>query len=63
LLLFEEKNIEYKEIYSNNGNIISKLIQLIYLLDLSTIYLATIEKIDPSPVNSIDYIKRKLNDN
>ncbi len=58
---FKENDIEYKEIFSGEGDILTKLIQLIYLLDLSTIYLATIKRIDPSPVNSIDYIKRKLN--
>lgn len=58
---FKENDIEYKEIFSGEGDILTKLIQLVYLLDLSTIYLATIKRIDPSPVNSIDYIKRKLN--
>ena len=51
----EELNI------SNNGNILTKLIELIYILALATIYVAIIKKIDPSPVNSIDYVKRKLN--
>jgi glucose/mannose-6-phosphate isomerase len=60
---FKENNIEYKEIFTVKGDILTKLIQLIYLLDLSTIYLSTIEKIDPSPVNSIDYVKRKLGNN
>lgn len=60
---FEEENIEYKEIYSNNGSIISKLINLIYLLDYSTIFKSVIMKIDPSPVEPIDFIKNKLNSN
>ena len=58
---FKENQIQYIEIISNNGNILTKLIELIYILDLATIYLAIIKKIDPSPVNSIDYVKRKLN--
>jgi len=58
---FKENKIEYREIHSISGNILSKLICLIYLLDYSTIYLAVQSKIDPSPVNSIDYIKKKLN--
>jgi len=33
---------------------------LIYILDYASIYLAIINKIDPTPVNSIDYIKKKL---
>lgn len=57
---FEQKNIDYKEIHSVEGNILSKLITLIYLLDYSTIYLATLFRVDPSPVGSIDFIKERL---
>jgi glucose/mannose-6-phosphate isomerase len=58
---FLKKNkINYEEIVSTNGNIITKLINLIYLLDYISIYKAIISKIDPTPVKSIDYIKNKL---
>ena len=57
---FELNKIDYREIHSVKGSIISKLINLIYLLDYSTIYLAALSKIDPSPTKSIDYIKNKL---
>jgi glucose/mannose-6-phosphate isomerase len=58
---FQEKNIEYREIISAEGNILSKLINLIYLLDYASIYKAVLDQIDPSPVKSIDFIKSKLN--
>ena len=57
---FGTRNIEYFEIYSKEGNILSKLVNLIYILDFASIYLAVIKKIDPSPVEPIDYIKKKL---
>ena len=57
---FKIKNIDYVEIFSVDGNIISKLVCLIYLLDYTSIYLAILSKIDPSPVNAIDFIKEKL---
>jgi glucose/mannose-6-phosphate isomerase len=57
---FIEKKIKYEEIISVEGNILSKLITLIYLLDYATIYKAVIEKIDPSPVNSIEFIKKNI---
>ena len=57
---FKSKNIEYAEVFSVDGNIISKLVCLIYLLDYTSIYLAILSKIDPSPVDAIDFIKRKL---
>jgi len=55
----EQNNIEYREIISENGSILSKIISLIYLLDYSTIYKAIIDGIDPSPVKSIDYVKNR----
>ena len=59
---FEINDINYHEVYSVKGSILSKLINLIYLLDYSTIYLAVKNKIDPSPVKSIDFIKSNLSD-
>jgi glucose/mannose-6-phosphate isomerase len=57
---FNENEIEFKKITSIEGDIISKLVNLIYILDYSSIYLAVINKIDPTPVHSIDYIKKRL---
>ena len=57
---FEENNIGYKEIFSIDGGILSKIMCLIYLLDYSTIYYAIQHCTDPSPVKSIDFIKGKL---
>lgn len=57
---FHANNIECREVISVKGNILSKLINLIYLLDFSTIYLAALSKIDPSPIESIDFIKKRL---
>lgn len=57
---FKSKNIKYKEIMSQNGNILTKIICLIYLLDYSSIYLAVKLGIDPTPVDAIDYIKKNI---
>lgn len=57
---FEDKNIDYKEIFSVEGSIISKIINLIYFFDYTSIYLAYLRGINPTPVNSIDFIKSKL---
>ena len=58
--LFSEKGIQYKEIFSQQGNILEKLVGLIYLLDYTSIYNAIISKTDPSPIKSIDFIKKRL---
>ena len=57
---FQEKQIDCKEIFSVDGNILTKLVCLIYSLDMTSIYNAVISKIDPSPVNSIDFVKKRL---
>ena len=57
---FRSKNIEYAEVFSVDGNIISKLVCLIYLLDYTSIYFAVLSKIDPSPVDAIDFIKKRM---
>jgi len=57
---FEINKIEFKEIFSVEGSILTKLVNLVYLLDYSSIYLAVRKGIDPSPVNSIDFVKSKL---
>jgi len=57
---FDTKNIDYWEINSVNGNILSKLVDLIYLLDYASIYRAILSRIDPTPISSIDFIKNEI---
>jgi len=57
---FRQNKIEYKEIHSVNGNILSKTVNLVYLSDYTSIYRAIMSKIDPTPVKSIDFIKSKF---
>ena len=57
---FIDKKIECFEIESINGNILSKIVNLVYLLDYSSIYHAVLNHIDPSPVNAIDFVKTRL---
>jgi len=56
----QQNKIEYREVKSVNGNIISKINNLIYLLDYSTIYKAVLDGVDPNPVKSIEYVKKRL---
>jgi glucose/mannose-6-phosphate isomerase len=57
---FELGGIEYRVVNSLKGSILSKITNLIYLLDYSSIYSAVLNKRDPSPVKSIDFIKSRL---
>jgi glucose/mannose-6-phosphate isomerase len=57
---FTKNNIDYKEIISEKGSILTKLVCLIYLFDYASIYYAILGGIDPTPVRSIDFIKARL---
>jgi glucose/mannose-6-phosphate isomerase len=57
---FELNKIQYREVHSSNGSILTKLVNLIYLLDYSSIYLAVLSKTDPTPVKPIDFIKSRI---
>ena len=57
---FVKNKIEYKEVHSVKGSILSKIVNLVYLLDYTSIYCAAISKIDPTPIKSIDFIKSKI---
>ena len=57
---FEREGIDFNEIFSVSGNILSKLINLIYLFDYTSIYKAVSSGIDPTPVKAIDFVKERL---
>jgi glucose/mannose-6-phosphate isomerase len=57
---FAENNINFKEIHSTSGNILTKIISLVYLFDYTSIYKAILSKTDPTPVSSIAYIKDRI---
>ena len=57
---FKQNNIDYKGVFSVKGSILSKLMNLIYFLDYTTIYRAILSGLDPSPIKSIDFVKSKL---
>ena len=57
---FRDRKIEFFEIKSVDGNILSKIVNLVYLLDYASIYHAVLKNIDPSPVNAIDFVKARL---
>jgi len=57
---FKINKIQYKEVSSPSGNILTKLVNLIYFLDYSSIYSAVLSKTDPTPVKSIEFIKSRI---
>jgi len=56
---FYQNKIDYMEIISIEGSILSKIINLVYILDYCSIYKAILTETDPTPVKSIDFIKNR----
>jgi len=54
---FKENHISFYEINSVKGELLSKIINLIFKLDYTSIYHSMINQNDPSPLKSIEYIK------
>lgn len=59
---FVTKNIELKEIQSIEGDILSKIMNLIYYFDYCSIYKAISRKINPTTIDGIDFVKNKMTD-
>lgn len=57
---FQKNSIDYLEVLTPKGSILTKLMWLIYVLDYASIYRAILSGVDPSPVKSITFIKKRL---
>ena len=51
--MLDDKEINYYEILSGSGNILSKLICMIYVLDFSSLYHSVINNIDPTLISLV----------
>ena len=57
---FAAAGIDFRAVDSAGGGILSKVVNLIYVLDYASIYLAALRGIDPTPVESVDSIKARM---
>jgi len=57
---FKKEEIDYREVFSVSGNILVKLINLIYLFDCTSVYKAVLIGVNPTPVKAIDFVKDRL---
>jgi glucose/mannose-6-phosphate isomerase len=58
--LLEQNGIKYQIVDSTGDDKLSQIMGLIFLGDWVSYYLAMLYEIDPTPVKSIDYLKKKL---
>lgn len=58
-IFLNEHDVDYYQINTVEGSILTKLVYLIYLCDFASIYYSVLTKTDPSPVEPIKYFKQK----
>ena len=55
-----EKRIEVAQVHTQGESILARLFSAIYLGDFTSYYLAALNRIDPTPVEVIEYLKKEL---
>lgn len=58
--IISKYNKNILEVYSSGNSLLSRLMSLIYLGDFISFYLAILNKVDPTPVEAITYLKDQL---
>ncbi len=60
--VLQQQGIHYEIIDSQGKTELSQMMGLIYLGDWVSYYLAMLNEIDPTPVKTIDYLKKRLSE-
>lgn len=55
-----EKRIDTAEVHTQGEGVLARLFSAIYLGDLTSYYLAVLNRVDPTPVEVIEYLKKEL---
>lgn len=58
--IIRREGIKIKEVFSRGKGLLAKILSLIYFCDFISFYLAILNKIDPTPVEKIEYLKKEL---
>jgi len=58
--ILEDNDIKTLQVFSLGNFLLSRLFSLIYIGDFSSFYLSILNRVDPTPVKRIDYLKREL---
>ncbi len=60
--LLEQRNIDHEVVEGNGQSALSQIMSLIMFGDYVSYYLAMLNEVDPTPVQSIDYLKKRLSE-
>jgi glucose/mannose-6-phosphate isomerase len=59
--ILEKAGVHYQFVDGHGDGLLSQMMTLVYLGDWVSYYLAILNDVDPTPVEPIDYLKRRLN--
>jgi glucose/mannose-6-phosphate isomerase len=58
--ILKDEGVEVIEVYSQGQGLLSRILSLIYIGDFTSLYLAILYGIDPTPVARVTYLKQEL---
>jgi glucose/mannose-6-phosphate isomerase len=58
--ILKDEGVSVLEIWSRGQNLLSRIFSLIYIGDFISFYLAILYGIDPTPVDRVTYLKKRL---
>ncbi len=58
--VIEMQGVKVIEVYSMGKDLLSRIFSLVYIGDLTSYYLAMMNRVDPTPVERIEYLKKEL---
>ena len=58
--ILSKKKINIIEVSSKGKGLLSRMMSLMYIGDMASFYLAILNGVDPTPVDSVTYLKRLL---
>jgi len=58
--IFSEKKVEVTELFSKGESVLARIFSLIQIADFTSYYMALKNKVDPTPINLIEYLKKSI---
>jgi len=58
--LLSERTQNIAEAWSDGNGLLARMFSLVYLADWTSYYLAVLNRVDPTPVAVIDFLKSEL---
>ena len=61
--ILSKNNIEVIELFSRGDSLLTRILSIVQLADYTSYYLALKNRVDPTPIRLIDYLKEKITEN